>query len=123
MVIVDPAVSPTYVDNSFADCTISNLTATGTDAASAAPVIRYCSHTIIILSTTGSSQGIILPSSAMIGDIIEFHPTYGLSAATYLYPPSGGTINAGPSVNVGASPNLMVRCVAPSTWYFMGQPW
>lgn len=92
--ITDPSGTPSVVYNQDGT-TISTLTASGTTQATAAAITRYSGRTIVIVTAASSQQGVILPSDADVGDIIEVYPSKTSTLELFVWPNSGASIGPG----------------------------
>lgn len=116
-VVLTPSGTPTieYGDN---DKTIDTLAAAGTSQATSAQIVRYCPTTIV--NVTGADgtvaaghPGVILPSDAVIGDIVQVSSANAENGP--LYPESGGNIS-NEGVNACVAFPGVVRRMSSSTW-------
>jgi hypothetical protein len=96
---------------------IANLTALGSNQAGAAPVLA----TNNVVTTTGSGQGILLPSTAVAGQ--EISVMNGPTNAVNVYPDGTGTINGGSAsaakslAPLTGAPYLCLTSGPNATWY------
>lgn len=91
--VLTPAGTPTVIYNR-SGLTIDSITATGTVMASAAAIVRYTGHTVVLVSTPDSSNvGVVLPDDAEVGDVVEVHNIAPISQGMSVFVPSGQYMN------------------------------
>jgi hypothetical protein len=82
---------------------VSYITATGTSFADAATLTRDSKNMVVLVASTANSDprpGVIMPSSGLVGDYIEFHAdpaslAAGYSALYFVYNEVGDIISIG----------------------------
>jgi hypothetical protein len=112
-VIVDPSGAPAVVYSQDVP-TIDTITAAGTDQASATPIVQYGAWTIVKIEDPGSNAGVVLPSTAQVGDVVEVH-YYGTHTCN-LYPNVGYSIEQA-SANSPVFPgNFTLRLMPGNDW-------
>jgi hypothetical protein len=90
MTILNPSGTPTIVYNRDG-MTIASITAAGSTQGTATAIVRYSGVTAVVVDYGGdNSHGVILPSSAEIGDTVMVSCPYQCR----LYPDSGSSIDA-----------------------------
>lgn len=120
--VVDPLGTPTPIYNRSGVAIIPSLTAQGTTSSDAAIIPTVSGHTVVIVSAAGhSGYGVMLPSGADIGDVVELYCANlnGSAASAILaYAPSGETLNSGNSDTVNFIPGqgVMLRKVSSTDW-------
>jgi hypothetical protein len=114
--VTSPGGTPAVIYN-LSGMTIDSITPAGTTQATATPVARYATYTVVLDSNTGSGSntaGILLPV-ADIGDVVEVHTYYGMN----VYPDSGSSIvetasGANAPLHIGGT--RMFRKIGASLW-------
>lgn len=114
MTVVDPGGTPTPVYNQDG-VTIAAITATASPG-SPTPIVSYSVTTVVLVTATNTSDAVILPSSAQIGDVVEIGVSSGNGFATVV-PDSGSEIN-GNGTNVGVHIRSgILRKLSATKWY------
>lgn len=93
--------------------TLDNITAAGTNSATATQITRGADWTIVIVTVPSSNNGVILPSNSELGDLIEIHSEPG-SAGVTIYPDSGSTFDGSSSALFAST--LLLRKTASNVW-------
>jgi hypothetical protein len=115
--IVSPSSTPVPVYVSEGR-TIESLTASGNSAANATPIVRYAQTTIVMVTSGGLSTGVVVPTTAEIGDEIEVLADEANSFGVVGYMASGDTIDNAQTTFGGVSAGgvYAIRKVSASAW-------
>lgn len=111
-VVLDPGGTPAVI-YSRSGTTIDNVTATGTNQSTAAPITRYCGWTIVMIATSGSA-GVRLPANAEVGDLVELHADSG--GSFLVWPSSGDQIMYGGVNNADSGAHILYRYISTNNW-------
>lgn len=112
--IVNPSGNTT-ISYSRSGLTIDSLTGggNGSNTATATPIIRYATHTVIRATTATGSAGFLLPTDAEIGDVVE---VLGENASTAtVMTPSGFSLNNLSGGKITAR-RVVLRLVDTTNW-------
>lgn len=118
---VDPFGTPSVTYNR-SGVSIVSVAANGNTQATATEIPAASGHTVAIITGITDNQhlGVLLPSDAEIGDVVEIYidpSTTGNS--TTVYPPSGesiGKATADLSFGVSGNAGALFRKVSPTNW-------
>lgn len=88
MTVIDPSGTPTPVYNRDGVTLLGTITAAGNSQGTATSIPHFSCHTVFGLASGGAGTGVILPSSADVGDYFDFYSADGVGAQ--IYPPVGG---------------------------------
>lgn len=74
---------------------IENITATGSSQGTSAAIPRVSNHMIVLADVSSGNHGVVLPSAAEIGDVVEYfhHTDDGMQMTSDVYPPGSETID------------------------------
>lgn len=73
--------------------TVDTIAAAGSTQATATAIPRFGQITILQVTRTIGGQGVILPSTAEVGDIVELYVPASGGGSFNIYPQSGGAIS------------------------------
>lgn len=108
MVVVSSPSSTPIVTYSRDGITIDDLIATGSTFADSAPILRYSQVTVVMVNASSSSNGVSLPSTSEIGDLIEIHRSFSGVSSFQVYDDAGNFIWTGGGA--------VFRKITSSTW-------
>ncbi len=114
--VVDPSGIPIPVYNRSGQ-TVDFFAVTGGTSV-ITPITSFSQNTICVCTVTGSgtplTEGLELPASADIGDVVQVCQDAAFSRQFTIYAPTGETINTYPSSPVGQSQRFIK--VSPTSW-------
>lgn len=117
--IVDPAGTPSPLYNR-SGVTIASINAAGEfgGPGSATAITSYSETTVVLVTAPDSNNfGVVLPSSAEVGDVVEIYYVSGPVAQIVIWAPSGDTVNGSSFVQIV---NGIYRKVSSTAWRGVG---
>lgn len=114
--VVDPGGTPAPVYNR-SGTTLQSIAATGTNFAGAAPITAPSGYSVVLITPSANNDGVILPSGAEIGDVVE---TYPVGGTVNVYAPSGETIAGNASLQLSNPFGTLIRKTSATNWRYIG---
>jgi hypothetical protein len=121
MTAVSPGGTPLVISETVYNqdlFTVDSITSAGTNQGTAAAVTRYGQGQAFTVTFGVGGGGIILPSSAEVGDLYEFYAPATGAGNYYVYPPSGHTIG-----NNGSNTGIQVTTEGAAFRYLGSSEW
>lgn len=93
--------------------TLNNITAAGTNAGTATQIVKDGNWYVVVVAVPSSSNGVILPANAELGDLVEIHAEPGAAGVT-IYPDSGSSFDGSSSALFAST--MLLRKTASNVW-------
>lgn len=103
--VLTPSTAPSIVYGDDTQ-TLDYINAAGSTSVTATPIVSYSRLTVVVVTATVNTEGVILPASPQIGDQVEVYGAPG-STAFLIYGPAG---------IIGSGQSLIAKYIGSSTW-------